>query len=87
VGPFGLSDGTLDNYVIYFSVVISALPLGIEVGVGISDNCENCKMGGKGDSLLWRLFDLWWRWGWWIGFGLDLGVGVIWHWVGDLQYC
>jgi hypothetical protein len=60
----------------YFSVVISALSLGVKVGVGASGDCEDCAMGGDGIGLLGRLLDLWRRW---ISFGLDLRVGVIWH--------
>jgi hypothetical protein len=73
---FGLSDGAFDSYMIYFSVVISALSLGVKVGVGASGDCEDCAMGGDGIRLLGRLLDLWQRW---ISFGLELRVGVIWH--------
>jgi hypothetical protein len=79
VGPFDLSDGAFDNYVVYFSVVISALPISVKICIGTSSNCEVCAMGGEGISLLRGLLDLrrrWWRW--WTGFGFDLGVGVIW---------
>jgi hypothetical protein len=31
--------------VIYFSVIVSALPLGIEIVVGTSDNYEDCAIG------------------------------------------
>jgi hypothetical protein len=44
-------------------------------------------MVGEGIRLLQRLLDLRRRWWWWISFGLDLGIGVIWHWVCDLWYC
>jgi hypothetical protein len=33
VGPFGLGKGAFDNYVVYFSIVISALSLGVKVGI------------------------------------------------------
>jgi hypothetical protein len=42
---------------IYFSVVVSALSLGVKAGVGTSDNSEDCVMGGEGIRLLWRLLD------------------------------
>jgi hypothetical protein len=31
--PLSLSDGAFDSYVIYISVVVLALPLGVKVGV------------------------------------------------------
>jgi hypothetical protein len=61
VRPFGLSDGAFDSYMIYFSLVISALSLGVKVGVGASSNCEDSTMGGEGIGLLGRLLDLWQR--------------------------
>jgi hypothetical protein len=33
--------------------------------------------------LLLGFLDLWWKWGWWIGFSFDLGV-VVSCWVSDL---
>jgi hypothetical protein len=84
VGPIGLSNGAFDSYMIYFFVVISALSLSVKVGIGTSGDCEDCAMSGEDISLLWGLLDLWQRWRWWVGFGVDLGVGVIWHWVCDL---
>jgi hypothetical protein len=72
---------------IFFSIVVSALSLGVKVGVGTSGNCEDCAMGGEGIRLLWRLMDLWWRWRWWISFGIDLRIWIIWRWVCDLRYC
>jgi hypothetical protein len=33
---------------IYFSVVVSALSLGVKAGVGTSGNSEDCAMGGEG---------------------------------------
>jgi hypothetical protein len=46
-GPFDLSDGAFDSYVIYFSEVISVLSFGLEVGVAASNNYKDCAMGGK----------------------------------------
>jgi hypothetical protein len=86
VGPFGLCDGAFNNYMVYFSVVISALPFGLKVYVGASSNCEDCAVAGEGISLLRGLLNLRRRW-WWVSFSFDLGVGVIWHWVCDLWDC
>jgi hypothetical protein len=52
VGPFGLSDGAFDSYMIYFSIVISVLSLGVKIDVGTSSNCEDCVVGGEGFELL-----------------------------------
>jgi hypothetical protein len=38
---------------------------------------------GKALACCGGLLDLQCRW-WWISFGFDLGVGVIWPWVCDL---
>jgi hypothetical protein len=86
VRPFGLSDGAFDSYMIDFPIVICALSLGVEFGVGVSGNCEDCAVGGEGFKLLWGFLDLW-QW-WWrrVGFCLDLRIGVIWHWVCDLWH-
>jgi hypothetical protein len=74
VGPFGLSDGAFDNYMIYFSVVISTLSFGVEISIGTFSNCEDCAVGGEGFRLLWGFLDLWWRWWLRVGFCLDLGL-------------
>jgi hypothetical protein len=86
VRPFGLSKGTFNNDVIDLPVIVVALSLGVKVSVGTSDNCEDCVVGRKGVSLLHSFLDLGWRWRRWVGFGFDLGVGVVWHWVCDLWY-
>jgi hypothetical protein len=86
VGPFGLGDGAFNNYMIYFSIVISVLSLGVKIGVGASDNCEDCAMGEKGFKLLWRFLDLWRRWWRLVDLGLDLGIVTVWHWVCDLWH-
>jgi hypothetical protein len=87
MGPFGLSGGAFDSYVIYFSVVISTLSFGIEIGVGASGNCEDSVVGGEGFKLLWGFLDLWQRWKQRVGFCLDLRISVVWHWVCDLRHC
>jgi hypothetical protein len=85
VEPLGLSDGAFYDFMVYFLVVISTLPLGVKVGVGTSGDCEDCTMGGEDIILLLGFSNLWWRWRRWVGFGFNLMVGVVWHWVGDLQ--
>jgi hypothetical protein len=75
VGPFGLGYGALDD-MINLPIVTFELSLGIKIGVGTSDDCEDCAMGGEGIRFLRRLLSLW---RWWVGFDLDLRIGVIWH--------
>jgi hypothetical protein len=58
VGQFGLSDGAFDNYMIYFSIVISTLSFGVEISVRTARNCEDCAMGGEGFRLLRGFLDL-----------------------------
>jgi hypothetical protein len=87
VRPLGLSDGAFNGYMVYFSVIISALALGVKVGVGTSGDCEDCTVGGECIILLLGFLNLWWRWRQWVGFGFDLRVCVVWHWVGDLRNC
>jgi hypothetical protein len=58
VGPLGLGDGAFDSDVIDLFVIVSLLPLVIKISVGSFGNCENCVVGGKAISLLWRLTDL-----------------------------
>jgi hypothetical protein len=79
-----LSDGAFDGYMVYFTVVISTLPLDVKVGVGTFGDYEDCTVGGEGIILLLGFLNLWRRWRRWVGFGLNLRVGVVWHWVGDL---
>jgi hypothetical protein len=40
------------------SIVVSLLPLVIEVGIGASGDGEDCAMGREVVALLWRLADL-----------------------------
>jgi hypothetical protein len=42
VRQLGLGNGAFDIYVIYFSVIVLALSLGVKVGIGTSDNCKDC---------------------------------------------
>jgi hypothetical protein len=83
---FGLCDGTFDDHVVYFSVVVTTLSLGFEVCIGAFGDCEDCVMGWEGFVLLLGFLDLWWRWRWRIIFGFYLGVVVL-HWIGNLRNC
>jgi hypothetical protein len=47
-----MSDGAFDDYMVYFPVVISVLPLGVKISVGTSGDCEDCTIGGEGIILL-----------------------------------
>jgi hypothetical protein len=67
-------------------IVISRLSLGVEVGIGTPGDCEDCAMGGEGIRLLWVILNLWQRWRWSVGFGFDLKVGIVWHWMCDLWH-
>jgi hypothetical protein len=40
----GVGDGAFDGYMIYFSVIVSALSLGVKIGVGASDDFKDCIM-------------------------------------------
>jgi hypothetical protein len=58
-----LDNGAFDGYVIYFSVIVSALPLGFEVGIGASDDCKDCTVGWECFVLLMGFLNLRQRWG------------------------
>jgi hypothetical protein len=85
VRPFGLGDGAFGSYMIYFSVIISALSLGVKIGIGALGDYKDCDMSWESFVLLLGFLDLWRRWRWWVGFDFDLGVGVVLHWVSDLR--
>jgi hypothetical protein len=77
--PLGLGDGAFDRYMIY-SVIISALSLGVEICIGAPGDCKDCAVSWESFILLMWLLDLWRRWRWWVGFGFNLrgvllGVG------------
>jgi hypothetical protein len=76
MGPFGLGDGAFNSYMIDLPLIVSLLPLSIKIGVGTFGYCENCVMGGEGIILLWKLLDLWRRWLQWVGFCIDLRIGI-----------
>jgi hypothetical protein len=86
VGLFGLGNGTFDSDMIDLHVIIMTLSLGVKVNIGTSGNCEDCAMGGEGVGLLRRFLVLRWRRRWWIDFGFDLRVDIVWHWVCNLWY-
>jgi hypothetical protein len=52
VRPLGLGNGSFDSYVIYFSITLPALSLGVKVGIGTSDNCKDYAMSWEGFILL-----------------------------------
>jgi hypothetical protein len=83
VRPLCLCNGAFDGYVVYLSVIVSVLPLGVKISVGTSGNRKDCVMGWESFALLQRFLILWRRLWWWIGFIFDLRV-IAWPWVGDL---
>jgi hypothetical protein len=83
VRPLYLCNGAFDDYVVYLSVIVSALPLAVEIGVGTSSNHKDCVMGWESFTLLLVFLILWRRLWWWIGFIFYLRV-IGWPWVGDL---
>jgi hypothetical protein len=87
VRPFGLGDGAFDNDMIYFTVVIWALSLGVEIIIGAFGECKDCAMSWESFILLVGFLDLWWRWKWCVSFGFDLRVHAVLCWVSDFQNC
>jgi hypothetical protein len=83
VRPLGLGNGAFNSYVVYFSVIVSMLSLGVKISIETSDNYKDCAMSWEDFILLLGFLGLWWRWGWWIDFIFYLGVIVL-HWVGNL---
>jgi hypothetical protein len=83
VGPLYLCNGAFDGYVIYLSIIVLVLQLGVEIGVGTSGNRKDCAMGWESFALLLVFLILWWRLWWQIDFIFDLRV-IGWPWVGDL---
>jgi hypothetical protein len=69
-----MGNGAFDNYVIYFSIIVSALPFGVKVCIGTSSNCKDCTMSWDGFALFLGFLGFWRRLWWWIGFIFDLGV-------------
>jgi hypothetical protein len=59
VRPLGLGNGAFDCYVIYFSIIVLMLLLGVKVGIGTSGNCEDCAMGWEGFVWLLGFLGLW----------------------------
>jgi hypothetical protein len=82
VGLFGLVNWAITSYMINLSIVLSTLSFCVKICDGTAGNCEDCAVGGDGIRLLWRFLDLWL----WVGFGLDMGIGVVWHWICDLWH-
>jgi hypothetical protein len=65
-------------------LIITTLSLGVKIGIGTSGNCKDCDVCGESVNLLQMFLNL--RWRWWISFGFDLRVGVVWHGVCDLRH-
>jgi hypothetical protein len=86
IRPLGLGNGAFDNYVIYFSIIVPVMSLGVKIGIGTFGNCKDCVMGWEGFVWLLGFLGLWRRWGLWIGFIFYLGV-IVFHWVGNLWNC
>jgi hypothetical protein len=40
VKPLGLGNRAFDRYLIYFSIVVSALSLGVGFGIGATNDCK-----------------------------------------------
>jgi hypothetical protein len=53
-----LDDGSFNNDMIDLLVIVSSLPLVVEIGVGDPGYCKDCAVGGKGVGLSWRFTDL-----------------------------
>jgi hypothetical protein len=47
-----VGNGAFDSYMIYFSIIVSVLPLGVIVCIGTSSNCKDCAMSWEGFALL-----------------------------------
>jgi hypothetical protein len=63
------------------------LSFGAKISVWASGDCKDCVVSWKGFNLLLVLLELRWRWRRWVGFGFNVGLGVVLHWVGDLRNC
>jgi hypothetical protein len=59
VGALGLGNGAFDGYVIYFSVIVLALSLGVKIGSGAPSDCKDCTISWESFVLLLRFVDLW----------------------------
>jgi hypothetical protein len=53
-----VGNGTFDDNTIALPVIVSLLPLSIEISVGASGDCEDCVVGWETVGLLQRLMDL-----------------------------
>jgi hypothetical protein len=55
---FCLGNRAFNDYVIYFSVIVSALPLGFKIGIGASGDCKDCTVSWESFILLLGFLDL-----------------------------
>jgi hypothetical protein len=58
VRPFDFDGRAFDSHMIDLSVIVALLSLVFKVGIGASDDGEDCAMGGEVVALLRRLTDL-----------------------------
>jgi hypothetical protein len=58
VVPFCFGDKTFNGHMIDLVVLVSSLPLVLEVGIGAFGDGEDCGVGGEVLALLRRLMDL-----------------------------
>jgi hypothetical protein len=71
VGQLGLGDGTFDHYMIYFSVVVPTLSLGIGFIIGATNDCKDCIVSWESFTILLWFLDFQQGWGWRTGFGCN----------------
>jgi hypothetical protein len=57
--PFGMDNRAFDNYMIYFSVIVSTLSLGVKLDIGAPSDCKDCAMSWESFILLLGFLDLW----------------------------
>jgi hypothetical protein len=53
VGPLGLCNGAFDDYVIYLSIIVSALLLSFKVDIGAFGDREDCVMSRESFICCW----------------------------------
>jgi hypothetical protein len=82
VRPLGLGNGAFDIYVIYFSIIVSTLLLGVKVCVGLCHELGRLRFvaGVLGLVVEVVVVD-------WLCFLFGGGGVIVLHWVGDLWCC
>jgi hypothetical protein len=61
VRPLGLGYRAFDSYVIYFSVIVSVLSLGVKISIGDSGDCKDCATNWESFILFLGFLNLWQR--------------------------